>query len=214
MRECKVGAPRAAAALAALRRDGFDPAPKPVLTVVPAEAERAEDDAEAHPADDKAPAPAEATEGATERPDSAGEPSVSGAAGAARGARRDWVTEIGVLLVGIAAAALTTTTLAGLAQACGITGWLAWLLPVTVDAAGVVAARAWLRNQAHPDAVRFARGLAWVCITVSIVANAAQHGMSAYGIAPPWWVVVLVSAIPPAALGAVVHLGHLIHQDG
>lgn len=35
MRECKVGAPRADAALATLREEGFDPAPGPVLTVVP-----------------------------------------------------------------------------------------------------------------------------------------------------------------------------------
>jgi hypothetical protein len=152
-------------------------------------------------------APAEtAQETRTDAPEVEGTPD----ADAPAPTRRDWVTEVGVLLVGIAAAALTTTTLAGLAQACGITGWLAWLLPVTVDAAGVVAARVWLRGQAHPDAVHFARGLAWICICISVVANAAQHGMSAYGIAPPWWVVVLVSAIPPAALGAVVHLGHLI----
>jgi Protein of unknown function (DUF2637) len=209
-----VGTQRARAALAALREEGFDPAPSPALTVVP-DAPEPVDERTADALADAAPtapegAPETSAEAATERPEPVVEALITPAAAADKPTRRDWVTEIGVLLVGIAAAALTTTTLAGLANACGITGWLAWLLPVTVDAAGVVAARVWLRGQAHPDAVRFARALAWVCITVSVVANAAQHGMTAYGITPPWWVVVAVSAIPPAALGACVHLGHLI----
>jgi hypothetical protein len=48
-----------------------------------------------------------------------------------------------------------------------------------------------------------------VCIAASILGNAGQHYMTSLEVAPPWWVVVLVSAVPPAMLGAVVHLGHL-----
>lgn len=55
MRECRVGAPRADAALATLRDEGFDPSPPRALSVVPeageTQAERDEDDAEQHPAD-------------------------------------------------------------------------------------------------------------------------------------------------------------------
>src|SRR5690606_34876655 len=56
----------------------------------------------------------------------------------------------------------------------------------------------------------YARKLAWACIAASVLGNAGQHGMEAYGVVPPWYVVVAVSAVPPAMLGAVVHLGHLI----
>ncbi len=131
--------------------------------------------------------------------------------------RRDWTTDLGLLVVGVAAAILTFTTLRDLAEQCGITGTflglrLSYLVPVTVDAAGVVAARVWLKRTGGPDAVRFGRTLAWACIGASILGNAGQHGMAAYGIAPPWWVVVLVSAVPPATLGAVVHLGHLTRR--
>lgn len=130
-------------------------------------------------------------------------------------AKRDWLTELGLIVVGLAAAILTFTTWRDLAEAVGITGYfivvpLAYLVPVTVDAAGVVAARVWLKRKAVPEAVQFAKMLAWCCITGSILANAGQHGMAAFGIAPPWWVVVLVSAVPPATLGAVVHLAHLL----
>lgn len=128
--------------------------------------------------------------------------------------KRDWVTDLGIAVVGIAAAILTFTTLRDLALACGITGelWklkLAYLVPVTVDAAGIIATRVWLRGTDRPEAVRFARWLAWSCIAGSVVGNAGQHGMAAYHLIVPWWVVVLVSAVPPAMLGAVVHLGHL-----
>lgn len=132
--------------------------------------------------------------------------------------RRDWPTAAGLLVVAIAAAILTFTTLRDLAEAVGITGDflglpLAWLLPLTVDAAGVVAARVWLRGIGGGRAVPFARTLACCCIGLSVGGNAAQHAMAAYLVAPPWWVVVLVTAVPPAMLGAVVHLGHRLRDE-
>lgn len=129
--------------------------------------------------------------------------------------RRDWITDLGIVAVGLAAAILTFSTLTDLAVACGIVGSflgvpLQMLVPVTIDAAGVVAARVWLRRTAGDEAVAYARKLAWACIAASVLGNAGQHGMAAYGVVPPWFVVVVVSAVPPAMLGAVVHLGHLI----
>jgi hypothetical protein len=47
-------------------------------------------------------------------------------------------------------------------------------------------------------------------LTLSVVANALGHGLEAYRLSPPWWVVVAVSAIAPAVLGAVVHLAVLV----
>jgi Protein of unknown function (DUF2637) len=127
------------------------------------------------------------------------------------------VTWGGILLVAAAAAILTFTTLRDLATACGIGGEvlglpLAWLLPITVDASGAVAIRVWLTRTAPDEATSLARRLSWVCITLSIAGNAGQHGMAAYGVVPPWPVIVLVSAVPPAMFGAIVHLAVLMSR--
>lgn len=130
--------------------------------------------------------------------------------------RRDWPTDLGIVVVGLAAAILTFTTLRGLAQLVGFRDVLfgvlpsAWLLPVTIDAAGVVAARVWLRRLGPPAAVTFARWLTWACILGSVAGNAGAHVLAEFAITPPWWVVVLVTAVPAATLGAVVHLGTLV----
>jgi hypothetical protein len=128
MRACRVGAPRADAALAALRAEGFDPAREPHLHAVPDAPETRPEDVQGQ-SDDRASGAAEsarddAAEAATEVADFAVEPLVSGVAGAVhpRRARRDWITAPGVLIVGLAAAVLTFTTLRDLAQSVGITG--------------------------------------------------------------------------------------------
>jgi hypothetical protein len=55
-----------------------------------------------------------------------------------------------------------------------------------------------------------ARGLALGLLGLSVAANALGHGLAAFALAPPWWVVVTVSVIAPAVLGAVVHLAVLV----
>ncbi len=57
---------------------------------------------------------------------------------------------------------------------------------------------------------RFARALALTLLGLSVAANALAHGLDAYRLPPAWWVVVIVSAIAPAVLGAVVHLAVLV----
>jgi hypothetical protein len=132
--------------------------------------------------------------------------------------QRDLITDVGILVVGLAAAVLTFTTLRDLGESVGyrelLFGFLllAWLLPVTIDAAGVIAARVWLRAIGSTEAVEFARTLTWSCIGLSVLGNAGRHVMVELGILPPWYVVVLVTAVPPAMLGAVVHLGNLVRR--
>jgi Protein of unknown function (DUF2637) len=110
-----------------------------------------------------------------------------------------------------AAAVLSFDALRGLAVAVGITGslWalqLAWLLPVAVDAGAAVSCAVWLGGRTTPDAARFAGRMTWALLAVTVAGNAGQLGMHAHGITPPWWVSVLVGTIPPAVVGAVVHL--------
>lgn len=97
-----------------------------------------------------------------------------------------------------------------LAERANVAVSLAWLLPVAVDATIVIATRVWLIGDAGTRVTRYARRLAIAALLLSVAGNAAEHGMAAYGVAAPWWVLVAVSAVPPAALGATVHLAALL----
>lgn len=112
-------------------------------------------------------------------------------------------------VVATAAAVLSFDALRGLALLCGFSQGLAWLLPVVVDAGAAAGSLVWLGGRAPVRARRFARALALVLLGSSVAANALSHGLAAYGMRPAWWVVVVVSGVAPAVLGAVVHLAVL-----
>lgn len=115
-----------------------------------------------------------------------------------------------LLVVAGAAAVLSFAALRDLALLCGFSRNLGWLLPVVVDAGAAAGSLVWLGGRDAGSARRFARSLALGLLTLSVAANALGHGLAAYRLAPPWWVVVVVSAIAPAVLGAVVHLAVLV----
>lgn len=117
-------------------------------------------------------------------------------------------------IVAAAAAVLSFSALRDLALLCGFDNRLAWLLPIVVDAGAATGCLVWLRADAGPTGVRFARSLTWLLLTSSVLGNALVHGLSAYSLRPAWWVVVLVSAVAPAVLGAVVHLAVLVGRPG
>lgn len=120
------------------------------------------------------------------------------------------VTWLGLAVVALAAAVLSFASLRHLAISCGTTATLAWLLPVCIDAAAVVATRVWLAASSPDPARRFARKLALGAFLLSVAGNAADHALSAYGIVPPWWAVVAVAAVPPAILAGTAHLAALV----
>lgn len=113
-------------------------------------------------------------------------------------------------VVAAAAAVLSFSSLTDLAQLCGFPPRLAWLLPITIDAGAGAGCLVWLGAQPPERARRFARTLTWVLLGASVAGNAVVHGLTAYGLAAPWWLVVLVSGVAPAVLGAVVHLAVLV----
>ncbi|RBM16597.1 hypothetical protein DI005_25260 [Prauserella sp. PE36] len=123
--------------------------------------------------------------------------------------RRSWITWAGLAVVAGAAAVLSFDALRQLAVLAGTPAGLAWLLPVTFDAAALVATRLWLAGDAPGAARRFARTLALTMIGLSVAGNATSHALVAYQVTPPWWAVVAVAAVPPAVLGAVAHLAAL-----
>ena len=113
-------------------------------------------------------------------------------------------------VVATAAAVLSFSALRDLARVCGFASSLAWLLPVVVDAGAAAGSLVWLGGTAAGPARRFARALALTLLGLSVAANALGHGLAAFALAPAWWVVVIVSAVAPTVLGAVVHLAVLV----
>ncbi|MET7420498.1 DUF2637 domain-containing protein [Dactylosporangium sp. NPDC005555] len=119
--------------------------------------------------------------------------------------RDGWVVA-GMLIAATSAAVASFTGLRGLAMLSGWPERLAILLPVTIDAYAMTAARVWLSGTNPKRAVRFARANAIGAITTSIVGNAAYHAAAADLITVTWPVVVAVGAVPAAVLGLTAHL--------
>lgn len=112
-----------------------------------------------------------------------------------------------------AAAMLSFAALRDLAELCGFGSALSWLLPVVVDAGAAAGSLVWLGARTGEPARQFARRLALGLLSLSVAANALGHGLAAYLLAPPWWVVVVLSGIAPAVLGAMVHLAVLVGHE-
>ena len=116
-------------------------------------------------------------------------------------------------VVGAAAAVLSFSAIRDLAVLCGFDLNLAWLLPITIDAGAAAATVVWLaRTLAPDDARRFACGLALTLLLLSVAANSVGHYLVAEHESPNIVIVVAVSAIAPATLGAVVHLAVLARR--
>jgi hypothetical protein len=121
-------------------------------------------------------------------------------------------------IVAAAAAVLSFSALRDLAELCGFARSLAWLLPVVVDAGAAAGCLVWLGGNRYQlgtgFGTGFARTMTGLLLASSVAGNALVHGLSAYSLRPAWWTVVLVSAVAPAVLGAVVHLAVLVGRPG
>lgn len=124
-----------------------------------------------------------------------------------------WIVWTGLGVVLAAAAILSFDALRHLAMAVSIPEHLAWLLPIAVDAGAAVSCATWLSRRAPKDAARFAAWMTWALLAFTIVGNAGQLGMHAHDVVPPWWVAVLVGAVPPIVVGGCVHLAVLVARN-
>lgn len=115
------------------------------------------------------------------------------------------VTWLGLLAVAAGAAVLSFTSLMDLAIVCGTHRNLAWLFPVALDAAAVVATRVWLAKVSGEVVVE-ARRIAVGTLVLSVLGNATDHYLRAYQVVPPWWLVAVVAMVPPVVLVTTVHL--------
>lgn len=120
-----------------------------------------------------------------------------------------WATWAAMVAVLAAAAVLSFAALRDLAELCGVDPLLAPLLPVAIDAGAAVSTRVWLSGRAVV-AERFARAMTWALLAVTVAGNALHSGLIASDVTPTWWTAVLVGAIPPAVVGATVHLAVLV----
>lgn len=120
--------------------------------------------------------------------------------------RPPWIVWLGLAVVLAAAAVLSFEALQSLALAVGIGERVAWLLPVAIDAGAAVSCAVWLGGRSPEDAARYAGRMTWSLLGTTVAGNAAQLGMAAAAIVPPWWVATIVGAIPPAVVGSTVHL--------
>jgi hypothetical protein len=128
---------------------------------------------------------------------------------------RDWWVLTGMA---VAATSATLASFSGLQGLAILAGWpprLAWLLPVTLDAYAMTAARVWLAATTRTQAARrFARANALGAIAASIAGNATYHATSTGLLHLTWPVVVTVGAVPAAILGLTAHLHALQGRTG
>lgn len=129
--------------------------------------------------------------------------------GAANRGGPGWITWCGLALVLAAAAVLSFSGLRDLAVQCRVPEPLAPLFPVCLDAGLAVSTSMWLSRRANPAAERFAAWLTWTLLACTVVANAIHQGLAASEVAAPWPLAVAVGAVPPAVVGAVVHIAVL-----
>lgn len=123
--------------------------------------------------------------------------------------RRDWLGSLLLLLVCVAAVVASFSTLASLATVAGWSGRASWLLPVCLDALGMVACRSWLSANDPEPARRFAKRIVLGTVVLSIVGNAAGHLAMTHHLSQGILLVVLVGAVPPAGLAVGIHLAVL-----
>jgi hypothetical protein len=113
---------------------------------------------------------------------------------------------IGLTIVCAAAVVASFSSLAGLAEFTGWNPWASWLLPLSLDALGGTACLVWLDRTAPKQARDWAQWMTWVAAGLSIIGNGAGHLTSTGHLQQGLVLVVLVAAVPPAALATTVHL--------
>lgn len=119
---------------------------------------------------------------------------------------RIWLRWIALGVVCVAALVASFSTLASLAAFTGWPAWTPWLLPLSLDALGMTACLVWLDATAPKQARWHAKWMTWIAAGLSVIGNGAGHLASTGHIPQGLILVVLVGAVPPAALAVTVHL--------
>lgn len=121
----------------------------------------------------------------------------------------DPLATVGMCLVGAAAAITSFTELKGLAGHAGWKHYMDLLLPIDIDVYGFTATRIWLNKNSDAELKTHARFHAVMALLASMAGNAINHMLDANALSfgkNIWLLIVAVSLIPPATLGALMHL--------
>lgn len=242
MRECKVGAEKAKAVLAALAAEGFTPVPD---TADPVEVEAVPRHLHSVPVTDQDPTAAtvaktDATDPAAdnvevttvadpvpspvaETPDNASATDTAPVAGEAKRVR-SWP----LLLLAAGAFVAIWGGWVGLGELTGF-GPIRLLpgiadsfvinsaitLPLGVEAYAAYAMRVWLSGATRSARARsFARWSAIGSLVLGALGQVAYHLMTAAGMTvAPWWITTFVSVLPVVVLGCGAALTHLMHDE-
>jgi hypothetical protein len=101
----------------------------------------------------------------------------------------------------VSAAVISFESVRHLAESAGF-GPLAWLFPLTLDAAVAFGTDLWIRKE-RSAAMSQARLLALVVIVLSLAANVADHWLTTRSV-----LAAVLGAIPPAVLAAMLAVMH------
>jgi hypothetical protein len=224
MRACSVGAPRATAALEALRAEGFDPTRRGPVGIVP---DAPETHPEEHPQAHGHAAPEPSATATTDGAQTDGEPLVTAAADTVAPAARR-VPRWPLLIIAAGAFVAIWSGWVGLGRLTGFGSvallpgiadeWVinsAITLPLGVEAYAAFALWVWLSDApVAPRARRFARWSALGALTYGAAGQIAYHLLNAAGMAAaPWQITVLVACLPVVVLGCGAALVHLIQRQ-
>jgi hypothetical protein len=225
MRTFGVGAPRADAALEALRAEGVDTAPIAAVQAQP-ERNRAQPDA----VDSGGPrgAPERTSQPRSERHQTAVEPLVDASVGAPTPVRGRAVPRWPLLIIAAGAFVAVWGGWTGLGRLTGFgpvtplpglaDGWVidsAITLPLNVEAYAAFALWVWLADApVSARARRFARWSALGALALGAAGQVAYHLLTAAGVErAPWQITAFVSCLPVAVLGCAAALAHLSHRQ-
>jgi hypothetical protein len=103
------------------------------------------------------------------------------------------------------AAVVSFDSIKHLAEYAGFPGWLPWLFPLTLDAVAAYGMDLWVQRS---PAWKQARALALAAIFGSLLANIADHWLTARTVLP-----AVLGAVPPAMLAALLAVAHR-HASG
>lgn len=123
----------------------------------------------------------------------------------------DLLALVGIAVVGLAVAAFSARSLFDTAVLAGVSGKLAWVLPVATDMSAVVCTRVWLSTRFGAGIRRYAAFITVADMVLSFLGASLHLAITVpQGQMAPLWLRLAVGGLPSLSLAAIVHLAALI----
>jgi hypothetical protein len=126
----------------------------------------------------------------------------------------DWLARGTYALAGVVGAVVlgvSSVYLFRYARGTQMEDWLAWTLPLALDAGGAGGTLAWLIGRG--ESRKWGRGVALANLVVSLLGNILGHLLAGHQIQSGAWLTVLTGAVYPAEAMALIHLVLLVRRD-